>query len=132
MADSFNEKSSFKKIRLIFEILAQILAHGAFLPNIKSESREKENNICSQFLSQGHFLKDPPRYENKCYHATCAEYETDNPIMILFYSNERDCNCSIKLNPEWHNPTLFDSKPRESLAQTQVNEEFERYPKNPF
>ena len=37
MADSLNEKSQLK--------LSRNNWHGAFLPNIKSESRENENNI---------------------------------------------------------------------------------------
>ena len=41
MADSLNEKSYFIKIRLIFK-LRRNNWHGAFLQNIKSESRKNK------------------------------------------------------------------------------------------
>ena len=46
MADSLNEKSQLKKSDLFLK-LSHNNWRGAFLPNIKLESRENENNIFS-------------------------------------------------------------------------------------
>ena len=43
----FKREIVVKKIRLVFEIMSHNNWHGAFLPNIKSELTENENNILS-------------------------------------------------------------------------------------